>query len=555
MPLETGRVHSTVQLGGEKDVTSSSAVVRSGTDWPWGRGARASATDARRTPLLAEQSIRRTLILIALYAIPAFVVLRPITDNDIWMNLRAGGWIVAHGAVPMTDPFSSPGEGKRWVAYSWLFEVLVYGLHRWLGLAGIVLFRAAMAYAILAALHHLVARRVPDFVVATSLTGAAFFALVPLLNERTWLFSMLFCTLTLGVILDVRQGAGAGARAGCWLPLIFALWANLHIQFVYGLCLVALACAAPLLDDVWGRVRGAGPADGTGPYEWRRLVVLFGSCVLATLLNPYGAGLYAVVCEYAMQRETFDLVFELLAPAFRMPWEWAMPFLVGAAAYSIGRRRERSTFDLILLAASAFLALRARRDVWLAVLAALAVLSTPGHANRSPEKRIPLDRWRGAAVCLSVVAVLVVAGWRLQVSRKHLDEKVAEVYPSGAAAVVEKRRYPGPLFNEYGWGSYLIWRLPALKVSIDGRADLHGPRRIRRNVDTLAGLRGWELDADLEAAKTVILRVNTALTSLLRLDPRFEQVHEDDVAAVFLRRESTRWCSPGAESARRPRAE
>jgi hypothetical protein len=472
------------------------------------------------------------LILIVLYAIPAVVVLRPVTDNDIWINLRAGSWIVAHGGVPATDPFSRPGEGKPWVAYSWLFEVLVYGLHHGLGLAGIIGYRAVMGYAILLALHGLVARREGRFVLATSLTGLAFFALVPVLNERTWLFTMLFSTLTMGAILDLRQGVTT--RAGWWLPFVFAVWANVHIQFIYGLFLLGLACAAPLVDARLGRAAGMGHAAEVGTREWWWLVKLFGACLLATLLNPYGTGLYRVVYHYAAQRETYDLVLELLAPAFRMPCEWAMPVLLGAAAWALGRRRARSVFDLVLLAAGSFLALRARRDVWFAVLAALAVLVPGGRADRPAAANFPLTWPCRVLVALGVSAVLLGAGWRLDLSPPHLDAKVAEVYPAHAAAVVAERRYRGPLFNEYGWGSYLIWRLPDLKVSIDGRADLHGPARIRRNADTLSGLRGWDSDTDLTTARTIILRTNSALAALLRLDPRFTIVHEDDLAVVFL---------------------
>ena len=70
-----------------------------------------------------QETVRRVLILIGLYAIPAIFVMTPITDPDIWWHLRTGQWIVEHGAVPMTDPFSSYGMGKPWIAYSWLFEI------------------------------------------------------------------------------------------------------------------------------------------------------------------------------------------------------------------------------------------------------------------------------------------------------------------------------------------------------------------------------------------------------------------------------------------------
>ncbi len=32
-----------------------------------------------------------------------------------------------------------------------------------------------------------------------------------------------------------------------------------------------------------------------------------------------------------------------------------------------------------------------------------------------------------------------------------------------------------PLFNPCGWGGYLIWRLPNMPVSIDGRPNLTKP--------------------------------------------------------------------------------
>jgi hypothetical protein len=503
-------------------------------DWPRRGGGRDRDEAAVSTPASSERTVRRWLILFVLYAIPAFVVIRPVSDNDIWMNIRAGRWIVTHRAVPATDPFSSHGQGRPWVAYSWLFEVLVHGLDRWLGLAGIVFYRVVLSYAVLLSLHRLVAKREHRFVVGTGLVGLAFIALIPLLNERTWLFTLLFGTLTLDAILDLRAGKD---RWEVWLlPPLYALWANLHIQFIYGLLLLGLGCAAPLVDRLLRCDSAARHAAAAGTRLWWKLVILTGACAGASLLNAYQARLYGVVVAYATASETYNLVVELLASGFRLPWEWAMPALVGMAAFALGRRSQRSAFEIILLAAASILALRARRDVWVAVLAALAVMTPGCRAEVAPEDRFRLTRGQVLALALTVVGLLAALGWRRGLSQEHLEQEVARHYPARAAAVVEQRGYPGPLFNEYGWGSYLIWRLDRLQVSIDGRADLHGPARIRRNVETVSGLRGWDRDPDLVAARTVILSGKTALASLLRLDPRFDLVHEDPVAAVFVRR-------------------
>ena len=77
----------------------------------------------------------------------------PLVDPDIWWHLRTGQWIVEHAQVPATDPFSAYGMGNHWVAYSWLFEVLVYGLFTKFGLMGILVFTVAMSLLIALALH------------------------------------------------------------------------------------------------------------------------------------------------------------------------------------------------------------------------------------------------------------------------------------------------------------------------------------------------------------------------------------------------------------------
>ncbi|HZY90572.1 MAG TPA: hypothetical protein VFE78_37465, partial [Gemmataceae bacterium] len=136
-------------------------------------------------------NVLRLAMVFALYAIPVVVTLRPVADPimdpDVWWHLRTGQWVAEHRAVPQNDPFTAYGQDRPWVAYSWLYEVGVYGLYAWLGLAGVIAYRVALALAVVAAAHHLIARREPRFLRATLLTGLAVLALAMLLNERPWL--------------------------------------------------------------------------------------------------------------------------------------------------------------------------------------------------------------------------------------------------------------------------------------------------------------------------------------------------------------------------------
>src|SRR5918992_3579861 len=103
-----------------------------------------------------EKTTRRALIWALVYSIPAFQAMLPVEDPDLWWHLRTGLWIIEHGHVPMEDPFSSYGMGKTWIAYSWLFELIVYVLYTSLGLVGIVLFTVVMSLLVALTLHMLV---------------------------------------------------------------------------------------------------------------------------------------------------------------------------------------------------------------------------------------------------------------------------------------------------------------------------------------------------------------------------------------------------------------
>src|SRR5919197_4765573 len=92
---------------------------------PPGTAPGATHRPASETPPDRGRVALRLLMLFALYAIPVVVALCPVAvpvlDPDIWWHLRVGQWVVEHGTVPQTDPFSQ--AGRPWVAYSWLYEV------------------------------------------------------------------------------------------------------------------------------------------------------------------------------------------------------------------------------------------------------------------------------------------------------------------------------------------------------------------------------------------------------------------------------------------------
>ena len=495
-----------------------------------------------------EETLRRTAILAILYLMPAMWILQPvISDQDIWWHLQTGKWIVEHGTLPPTDPFSVYGEGKPWVAYSWLFEVGMYGVVRVFGESGIILYALVGVWLIMLVLHRIIATRCHNFVVVSGLLATSVVCLSKMFTPRPWLLTMLFFAITLEVVLSLRE-----EKTSRWfwcLPLFYVLWANIHIQFIYGLGLLGLACVAPLVDRYVPPFIDSHPVMAWGSPQWKKLIGLTALCALATLVTPYHVRLYSIVVELSAQTGMWEYTQEMQAPPFRSLADWSMLALFSLTLVQLGRRTRWSSFEVVLVLAASVSAFRGQRDVWFLVLASLTVLA-PLKFRETKERWSIAPRGWLVPITFSVVAgVIWILGYR-GFSEAKIHENTAKLYPIEAAAFVEEQGYTGPLYNHFDWGGYLIWRLPHLKVSMDGRGNVHGDERIKQAIGTWAGRSRWVDDPDLNGAEVVIAQKDMALAALLRLDPRFHVAYQDETAVVFVRapRNAGQSNIPAAES-------
>lgn len=487
-----------------------------------GESAPLPALPAAKSPNPRSEQIAQALAVIVLYIAPAFVYLRSasVGDLDIWWHLRTGQWIALHRAIPRVDLFSSATAGKPWEAYSWLFSLLNFQLFQSLGLAGVVVFTTGMVLAITVALHHLIRRLQQDFSISLVLTAVVCITMGDLYSPRPWLFTILFSVLELDILMHVRKTGRL--RELLWLPAIFAIWANLHIQFIDGLVILTIALTESLLT-----IRRAGNITRIplGPVS-----LTFVACLLATLFNPYGWHIYKTAHDLVVQPGAFSLIAELQAMPFRDISNFSVLFLAFACVAALARSRQLLVFETLLFLFAVIVSFRSQRDLWVMAIVAAAILAStiPGH--KTPQ-RVPA--FSSLLFAAAAVFVLLLSSFALHVNNARLSTQLSKELPVRAVAVAKARAYPGPVYNNYNWGGYLIWEL-RLPVSIDGRAGLHGDESLHRSQITWTGEPGWATDPQLISAGMVIAPVKAPLTQLLRMDPDFRLTYEDQIAALFI---------------------
>jgi hypothetical protein len=111
-------------------------------------------------------------------------------------------------------------------------------------------------------------------------------------------------------------------------------------------------------------------------------------------------------------------------------------------------------------------------------------------------------------------------------------------FPKAAVDYMKQERLPQPIFNEYAWGGYLIWRLyPDYRVYIDGRADVFGDKLVAEFIQVNDGKPRWRELLQQYGTKTVLVKHDSAIASLLGEDSRWQKVFEDKQAVILVLKE------------------
>src|SRR5271165_6466139 len=324
-----------------------------------------------------------------------------VIDNDIWWHLKVGDWMVDHFAVPHTGILSRTAATRPWVAYSWGYEVLMSFAYRWFGLMGIGLYGTLLtilvAYAVYWMLHRISGR----FWIASILAAITCWAFLFNGMPRPVFFSIALFCVTLTLLLEANRSGRIESLY--WLPLIFFIWANLHIQFIYGLFLVGLLVATTLAQTIAARF-GFAPAWVLPPkLAVLQLFAVFAGCVLATLIGPNFYHPYVAVYEYSKAKFAYRVIIELQPLSFRGVSHFIQLMLTAFGFFAVGWRRKIDLFKLAMLTICSVVAYRTMRDAWfIAIPGAACIADFPAP---EPERG---ETWLENGGIAAAVAVLLM---------------------------------------------------------------------------------------------------------------------------------------------------
>lgn len=439
---------------------------------------------------------------IALGLVALRPLLTPIPPHDFWWHMATGRITITTAVIPTTDTFSYTQFGEPFYNQGWLAQAFMYFVHSLGGVELLLVVQAVVITFTYGLLLYLCIRR----------SGALRLSVVLMLltvmpmsfdnwnvRPQTYAFPLFMAFLVILTIWRTQQPNLAHPRPSwrtgpLWaLPLLMAVWVNLHGSFVLGGVLITLVFVGEWVRRLAGKRRQrVGNEQSTDiqskpqnqqPYPPLRDLFVWGAITaLAIFLNPRGPAVYAYV-------------FNLLntSAVTRMVTEWAPPtvrdtngaifflFLIMVMLILAYTSRRPDGVDMLIVVPFLWLALGASRNiVWFGMV--ITPLLVQQVASWATSTRHDMHRARGVpmmnGILIGFVALLLFLA--LPWIKPHLGlppelgNLLSPKTPVQAVhAIRDDPKRPQHLFHAMSYGSYLIWAVPSQPVFADPRIELY----------------------------------------------------------------------------------
>jgi len=442
------------------------------------------------------------------------------------------------GHIPRFDTYSYSAVGAPWHNHEWLSQVALAFFYAHLGVFGLKLLKLICSSVLIIAL-----------AVGISATGAAArvqrltlilsaVAISTQMQFRPQLFTfMMIAVVMMALATEVYRG-----RAILW-PLIpmFTLWANFHGGYIVGLGAMGIAAAVMFVQGWLGDAERMSSA--------RRVAIVTLGCAAATLINPFGVGLWTGVAHSVGD----PLIRQVIAdwvPLYKMilsNWrdspktliQYLGPMLM-FGGFVVAVAMAPDTEDAPLLAiATIFIgaAFYAARNVAVGVIAVAIPLAR--HASLAMNRRAtkvdaqPVDDREPPAALMAICAIaLFLVGGTLS-----NNLKTWKPMPVGALAFMQQNKLHGNLLPQFEWGSWILWHMgDAFKVYIDPRGELvYTDKQEGDYARFFYGMEGAEQLLDAYPHDYVLMGVDTKGADLVRKNWHWQVMYQDETAVLFKR--------------------
>jgi hypothetical protein len=428
-------------------------------------------------------------------------------DGDVSWHIAAGKWILSHGKIPTTDPFSFTAAGHPWIATEWLAEVIYASAFKLAGYAGLALIVGAALIALNAIVFFYLQRRASPMPWASLL--AMNVVLAPMVMARP---HVLAWPLLAGWTVLLLKYSEQGRPPPLWSALLLTAWSNLQPSFPLAVPIGAAIALDSLNAAKWATLR-----------QWLIFALV---SLLAIMANANGVA--GVIQPFHISNLDMLTVIAEWHPTSTANTPEFFVVLIGGLGALLWRGVRVPIGRLLLLMATLGLAfVHMRHQSAFIILAACIIppLFGPRPAVKQVEKPLLL----AALPLLAARAFLPLTP----------PEGLANPYHLIAAVPPQLRSQP--LLNNYAFGGPLI--LAGIRPYVDGRAEMYGDAFVM-------DYSKMTLDGDINRFERAVKKHDIRWTMLAKSDQqlidaieasdKWRRIYSDRVGVIDVRTDAGR---------------
>lgn len=391
-----------------------------------------------------------------------FLSILPLRDYDIWFHVKSGEIIAKLGIIHY-DVFSYTAAGREWFPYEWLYQIAMYWVQEAFGFEAIK-YATAAAISTMVWLVYSILKKIFSLNPLIS-AAVSFFFLVSLyefMSSRPHAFAYTFLLSALYIIFLYFFKN----KNYLWITLpITLVWANMHGSIFLDIYLFGAYAFLSFVNYFIFKEK-----------EWMKkgktLSIYTIITAVLTVLPPLGILQYRLLWNFFRDNAFISQFIEEWTPLRENPFSFlffsgTVIIIFGIFLITVWKKKNwiHMLWVLPLLPFPA-LAYAASRNVFLGYITLTLILGW-SIAQFNFKKH-------GKPVRILLLSIIVIfLGLHIFILKdKRFQQRL--YYPVNAVKFIKQNHFKGNMFNEYGYGGYLLYHLyPEQKVFFDGRTDVY----------------------------------------------------------------------------------
>lgn len=430
---------------------------------------------------MIKKIIKISIFIILLFCLFLFISESvDLTTLDLGRHIKNGEMVLkGNFEVLKTNFYSYAHTNYSFVNHHWLTGVVFYIIWRLFSFVGLSLFYILLFFItfgvffiVETSIHRVSTKHKNNFWTVAILS----FALIPLIADRQEIRPEIFTYLFSGIFLlifarFVHRGRDEAMPCLYILPLLMLLWVNLHIGFVFGLLIIGVFLIEFLFKN---------------RNKFKKLLIVFIPACFITLINPNGLkGVLqplTIFKEYGYQIVENKSIWFLenygvLNPNFLLVKILIAVLLISFILIIIFKRKSFSiSYFLLAIVFSVMSCLAVRNFSHFGLIALPILVFNISEIKSGLQNKYSALNIKYTFLILGVIIFGLSFAYNYDYVLARSKKVNLNLSPrnSVSAEFLKDNKIPGPIFNNYDIGGYLIFYLyPNEKVFVDNRPETY----------------------------------------------------------------------------------